>query len=193
VIFIDMPYGREEAPGGRSGEKRPPWWNPDEASAALRALELLRAREGDGRPSLAVLSPYWQQVKKLSQGISRNLDGTLAHLGKFAPAIEQNEYCGTVDSFQGGEADIVIVSLVRNNSHATPAKPIHKGHYQVSLYAPTGAAQKDAGCFRSIAKVGVLVGRAGRGILRASARTRHHGSNEGSSGARSTTNGPATT
>ena len=28
--------------------------------------------------------------------------------------------CGTVDSFQGSEADIVVVSLVRNNQHVAP-------------------------------------------------------------------------
>lgn len=29
-----------------------------------------------------------------------------------------------MDSFQGGEADVVVVSLVRNNAHATPAKAL---------------------------------------------------------------------
>ncbi len=124
VVFIDMPYGREEAPGGRSRDRAPPWWNPDEVSTAVRALELLRPQASGPQPSLAVLSPYWQQVKRLSQAISRNIDGSLAHIGAFTPAIEANEYCGTVDSFQGGEADVVVVSLVRNNAHATPAKAL---------------------------------------------------------------------
>jgi superfamily I DNA and/or RNA helicase len=124
VVFIDMPYGREEAPGGRSHDRAPPWWNPDEVSAAVRALELLRSQAANPQPSLAVLSPYWQQVKRLSQAISRNIDDSLAHIGAFTPAIEANEYCGTVDSFQGGEADVVVVSLVRNNAHATPAKAL---------------------------------------------------------------------
>lgn len=124
VVFIDMPYGREEAPGGRAGERRPPWSNPAEAAAAVSALELLRARSADEPPSLAVLSPYWQQVNALRQKISRQHDASLAHLAKFAPAIDASEFCGTVDSFQGGEADVVIVSLVRNNAHSTPAKAL---------------------------------------------------------------------
>lgn len=124
IVFVDMPYSREEAPGGRSGDRSPPWWNPDEVSATLKVLEMLRAKEGPVRPSLAVLSPYWQQVKKVAHGISKNMDGSLSNLTGFTPGIETNEFCGTVDSFQGGEADIVVVSLVRNNAHATPAKAL---------------------------------------------------------------------
>jgi superfamily I DNA and/or RNA helicase len=124
VVFIDMPYSREEAPGGRSGDRPPPWSNSDEALAAIRALELLRARTTDSRPSLAVLSPYWQQVSALRRRIARQIDGSLRHLGDFTAGIEPSEFCGTVDSFQGGEADVVLVSLVRNNAHATPAKAL---------------------------------------------------------------------
>jgi len=42
----------------------------------------------------------------------------------FTPAVEANEFCGTVDSFQGGEADLVLISLVRNNAHSTPSKAL---------------------------------------------------------------------
>jgi hypothetical protein len=124
IVFIDVPYGREEGPGGQSRDRYPPWWNPVELSASVKALGLLRANSGDKTPTLAVLSPYWQQVKRLSQAISRNIDTSLSELKGFVPAIDGIEYCGTVDSFQGGEADIVLVSLVRNNSHATPAKAL---------------------------------------------------------------------
>jgi AAA domain len=124
IVFIDMPYGREEAPGGRSRDRAPPWWNPGEVSATVKALELLRAPGVNPYPSLAVLSPYWQQVRKINQAISRNIDGSLSHLDAFHHAIEANEFCGTVDSFQGGEADVVLVSLVRNNAHASPAKAL---------------------------------------------------------------------
>jgi superfamily I DNA and/or RNA helicase len=124
VIFIDTPYGREESPGGQTRDRLPPWWNPVEVNAAVRALELLRpAPDVKKAPTLAVLSPYWQQVGKIEKAITRKKDGTLSHLSDFAPAIEK-EICGTVDSFQGGEADVVLVSLVRNNSHATPAKAL---------------------------------------------------------------------
>jgi hypothetical protein len=122
LIFIDMPYAREEAPGGRAGDRAPPWSNPEEAAAAIKVLDLVRA--DNTLPSLAVLSPYWQQVNEIKKRIQRNLDGSLAHLKQFKPGIEENAYCGTVDSFQGGEADLVIVSLVRNNAHATPSRAL---------------------------------------------------------------------
>jgi len=119
-----MPYGREEGPGGKSHDRPPPWWNPDEIKAAVRTLELLRANKADTSPSLAVLSPYAQQVEKLRTAISRKMDGSLSHLRAFNPAINPTDYCGTVDSFQGGEADLVIVSMVRNNAHASPKKAL---------------------------------------------------------------------
>ncbi|RWN51510.1 MAG: hypothetical protein EOS04_21585 [Mesorhizobium sp.] len=124
VVFIDMPYVREERPGGRAGEKLPPWSNPDEVQATIRTLELLRSGSKTYKPSLAVLSPYWQQVNRIGDQIAKRRDGALAHLENFVPAIGDQEFCGTVDSFQGGEADAVIVSLVRNNHHSTPARAL---------------------------------------------------------------------
>lgn len=124
IVFVDLPYSREEAPGGRSGDRSPPWSNPDEASAVAAALELLRVRDTEAPASLAVLSPYRQQVNLLRQRIERHIDGRLSHVKNFTPAVETNEFCGTVDSFQGGEADLVLVSLVRNNGHSTPSKAL---------------------------------------------------------------------
>jgi superfamily I DNA and/or RNA helicase len=124
IVFVDMPYAREEAPGGRSGDRTPPWWNDDEVAAVIKVLELLRSRDEKENPSLAVLSPYRQQVAAMRKSITRLTEGSLAHLGQFVPAIEPTEFCGTVDSFQGGEADAVVISLVRNNAHSTPAKAL---------------------------------------------------------------------
>jgi hypothetical protein len=56
--------------------------------------------------------------------MSQHRDGRLAGLAQFTPAIDGKTYCGTVDSFQGGEADAVVVSLVRNNHHASPARAL---------------------------------------------------------------------
>jgi superfamily I DNA and/or RNA helicase len=70
-------------------------------------------------PSIAVLSPYSQQVRRLGQAISEQRSGRLAHLSAFDSPLKATNFCGTVDSFQGSEADIVIVSLVRNNHHTT--------------------------------------------------------------------------
>lgn len=123
IVFVDMPFGRAEAPGGRSGERPPPWWNPDEVAAVIRVLELVGTTEGS-RPSLAVLSPYWQQVRRIERHISQHREGKLAGLAHFNPAIDGQTFSGTVDSFQGGEADVVVVSLVRNNYHTNPARAL---------------------------------------------------------------------
>ena len=124
IVFVDMPYAQAESPGGRGGERAPPWSNPEEAAAVVRALSLLAPSDSSANPSLAVLSPYWQQVKRINRELDRNLTGVLSNLGGFAPAVHSTTYCGTVDSFQGGEADAVVVSMVRNNHHATPTRAL---------------------------------------------------------------------
>ena len=127
IVFIDLPYSREEGPGGRTGDRAPPWSNRDEATAVVAALELLRVRDAEVPASLAVLSPYRQQVSLLRQRIERQIDGSLVHVKNFTPAVEANEFCGTVDSFQGGEADLVLISLVRNNAATDLVEPRASG------------------------------------------------------------------
>jgi hypothetical protein len=119
-----MPYAQEEGPGGRGGERFPPYSNPDEAAAVIQALKHLTAATSNTSPSLAVLSPYWQQVRRVERLIDQNRSGPLSNLSEFAPAVDISTFCGTVDSFQGGEADAVVVSMVRNNHHATPARAL---------------------------------------------------------------------
>ncbi|WP_128089423.1 AAA domain-containing protein [Bradyrhizobium viridifuturi] len=121
IVFVDMPFVRA-AKGYRGGEKAPPWSNPDEVKAALAVLTNLRAQDGS-KPSLAVLSPYREQVRSLRDAINAKTAG-LAHLSSFKPAVGDGEFCGTVDSFQGDQADIVLISLVRNNGHGAPAKAL---------------------------------------------------------------------
>ncbi len=123
LVFVDLPYAREEAPGGRGGERAPVWSNPDEVNATIQILKLLGVNQ-DAAPSLAVLSPYWQQVKRISRAIHQKRDDALSGLSAFYPAIDGKDFCGTVDSFQGGEADAVVVSLVRNNHHTTPSRAL---------------------------------------------------------------------
>ena len=124
LIFVDMPYAQTEKPGGRGGERAPPWSNLEEAQAVIRALSLLAPSGDIARPSLAVLSPYSQQVCRIERAIDQSRTGVLANLAGFEPAVNPTTYCGTVDSFQGGEADVVVVSMVRNNHHATPARAL---------------------------------------------------------------------
>lgn len=84
-----------------------------EIEAILNVLRCVRARRGE-RPKLAVLSPYGAQVDLIDQRVSALLGGPLSHLKHFHPA-GPGGFVGTVDSFQGSEADLVVLSLVRNN------------------------------------------------------------------------------
>ncbi|WP_192244265.1 AAA domain-containing protein [Mesorhizobium silamurunense] len=124
VTFINMPYSRTAPAGTNFAETRPVWCNLDEAKAAMRVLGLLRPGIPDARPSLAVLSPYREQVKLLRKMLGESAPDDLASIKRFKPAIADDEYCGTVDSFQGGEADCVVISLVRNNTHTNPLKAL---------------------------------------------------------------------
>ncbi len=119
-----MPYLQEQV-GQRKGDQRPPWRNPSEVTAVIDALSLLRADiEAEKVPTLAVLSPYARQVALLDREIEAARSSTLAHLKNFRPARRSGSFCSTVDSFQGSEADVVIISLVRNNQHSKPTKAL---------------------------------------------------------------------
>lgn len=112
LVFIDIPYVQETVKM-QSPERQPRWSNPLEANLCVDVMSLLRARDNE-RPSLALLSPYRRQVRLLRDTINR-AQPRLRNLEPFVPRTEDG-WCGTVDSFQGNEADCVIVSLVRNNS-----------------------------------------------------------------------------
>ena len=117
IMVVDMPYVQETM-GQKAGDRLPRWHNPDEVDAVLDVLALLRAeptaREAS---SLAILSPYAQQVRRLGEAIRENSAARLSHLDAFESSLKADAFCGTVDSFQGNEADLVVVSLVRNNHH----------------------------------------------------------------------------
>ncbi|WP_206241650.1 AAA domain-containing protein [Novosphingobium terrae] len=117
IVVIDMPY-LQKTIGKRSAEKLPPYHNPDELAAALKILETVRPRaELKTAPSIAFLSPYSQQVRRVGTAINSQLNTRLKALGGFSSVIKDGSLAATVDSFQGNEADIVVVSLVRNNQH----------------------------------------------------------------------------
>jgi hypothetical protein len=118
IVFVNMPYVQKDI-GATYGDHLPRWSNDREVEAVIEVLAAHRATDSDKPPSLAVLSPYRQQVKRLNQAVDKHWNGRLRHLGKFTPAVPGGQgVCGTVDSFQGNEADLVIVSLVRNNHHS---------------------------------------------------------------------------
>lgn len=80
----------------------------------MAVLRHVRAAEGK-RPTLAILSPYKAQVEHLQSRLTYGLSRDLKHLDAFAPVRSNGAFVGTIDSFQGNEADLVLLSLVRNN------------------------------------------------------------------------------
>ncbi len=119
IVVIDMPYVQATV-GQKNGDMGPAWHNPMEVAATVEVLSMLAPRGvGDKVPTLAVLSPYSQQVRRLNTAIQEAKLKKLASLDSAVrPSSHSGALCHTVDSFQGSEADIVVVSLVRNNEHS---------------------------------------------------------------------------
>ncbi|GAB3865977.1 AAA domain-containing protein [Dactylosporangium cerinum] len=96
--------------GITSCHDEPHWSNPGEAAVVQRLLEDLDPfprpnRDGYGPSPLAVLTPYREQLSLLQRN------------GSVRP------YLSTIHAFQGREADIVIVSLVRDTPRGGTAGP----------------------------------------------------------------------
>lgn len=86
--------------------------NPEEASFTIKHLtrlvvDLTAHGKADPFPSIAVISPYKQQVTLLRELMEHSVD-----LRAYRQWIAVN----TIDSFQGQERDIVYISMARSNS-----------------------------------------------------------------------------
>lgn len=115
IVIVDMPYVQNTV-GMAVGEEPPAHHNPLEVEAVVNVLSLLDARESTTeRPTLAVLSPYREQVKRLRRRLRSESGGRLQHLNKFQT---KGDLVRTIDSFQGNEASVVVASLVRNNARS---------------------------------------------------------------------------
>ncbi|KAL3736002.1 hypothetical protein ACJRO7_025025 [Eucalyptus globulus] len=104
--FIDIPNGREEfGDGGQSPR------NDVEVEAVLMILtNLFEACKSSGKNlSVGVISPYGAQVAAIQQKIKKNYE----NIKGFAVKVR------SVDGFQGGEEDVIIVSTVRSNPHGS--------------------------------------------------------------------------
>lgn len=116
IVVLDLP--RLGTSGVRSFEKRSKkdLWNPSEAAALLDALSGVRPATvpDDKLPSLVVLATYTGQVKLLERHVNPMVD-VEGRLGGFVSPRGDGRFVYTSDSFQGGEADVVLASLVRNN------------------------------------------------------------------------------
>lgn len=118
IVWIETPDIQANR-GVKSKEEKPTWNNSLERKVIIRALSRLRPRSTGKPPKLALLSPYAVQVRLLEKEIERCGSG-LDNLRHFSKPDDSSTFCKTVDSFQGAEADLVIVSLVRNNGESHP-------------------------------------------------------------------------
>lgn len=122
IVFVDLPWVQKDrhAVGERGGEHSGPrYTNLPEIEAAGRALSQFSGRSGSPC-SIQVLSPYRAQVRALTQRIREEMapNGQLANLRNPILGMDGKRLGATVDEFQGNEADVVVVSLVRNNDAA---------------------------------------------------------------------------
>lgn len=81
-------------------------YNDGEVAVIKQHLQQFKNNLMDAKPpSIAIISPYKQQVRKIEEGLTM--------LGNPFLNIKVN----TVDAFQGQERDIVYISLVRSNNN----------------------------------------------------------------------------
>jgi hypothetical protein len=114
IVWLDVPYIQKTE--FSEGEKDGLFEAPTEVSAVIGALRSLAP--STGQPcEIQILSPYNDQLKAIkSQIIAKRNTGDLGHMFTEPFDLSQGKRLGaTVDEFQGSEADVVIVSLVRNN------------------------------------------------------------------------------
>ncbi len=86
--------------------------NPEEAASLFKHLnffmgDLKTHFSVENFPSIAIISPYKQQINILKTQLEHSPD-----LQEYLPKISVN----TIDSFQGQERDIVYISLTRSNA-----------------------------------------------------------------------------
>lgn len=122
IAWLDVPWCQEDPRTREKGpaEGRPRYSNEAEA-VALRAFLQSLAPDQPTDCDIAFLSPYSQQVALLRRKLSslrlpRGLQPKVSLNGRPA-APDRLDGVHTVDSFQGNQADVIVVSLVRNNQH----------------------------------------------------------------------------
>lgn len=118
IVLIDCPalsVSRTRAFEQQVGRS---YRNRTEASALRAALTHLHPIvDEQGRvPTLVILSPYLAQVGHFESLLKEQINPETGTLFGFDSPRKDGKFIYTSDSFQGGEADVVAASLVRNNS-----------------------------------------------------------------------------
>jgi superfamily I DNA and/or RNA helicase len=113
ILWLDLPWVQN---GGAGEETRHgKYTSTEEVQAITTLLRRLQPCDGHDREiDVAVLSPYKRQVLALTKAM-RLLYGPGEKPAWLAPLKDRKQPASTVDAFQGNQAKVVIVSLVRNN------------------------------------------------------------------------------
>lgn len=115
VVWCDVPWERKEE--FAEGEIEGLFISRPEANLVVQILDQIQPK-GAEPCELQILSPYNGQLEAIKTAVDRAYSaGQLGHMFKAPFSLGHGKRMGaTVDEFQGSEADIVIVSLVRNNA-----------------------------------------------------------------------------
>lgn len=115
IVIVNMPHS-QRMEGSLYSEEKPYYHNPSEVGEVITLLEKLKSvKFNDNKLSLVILTPYKEQIISIKRAIASERNAKLSHLDNFEMFDDPVQ---TIDSFQGKEADIVIASLVRNNSRS---------------------------------------------------------------------------
>ncbi len=124
IVWIDTLAAWRDPRAAEIGpeQRRPRYTNPTEIEAILKFLAKLEVNTAPGEKlTIAVLAPYSMQVREIRRRIiARDLPEGIEPKRELsanpsAGSSEGGRIGQTVDSFQGNQADIVIVSMVRNS------------------------------------------------------------------------------
>lgn len=118
IVWLDAPWSMNDPRWAEEGAI--PYTNPGEAAALCGFIESLQQESDGPELTVALLSPYNHQVKLLRDQLRQSAlpPGVLPkpHQRRRRTQDDHMEPAFTVDSFQGNQADIVGISLVRNNT-----------------------------------------------------------------------------
>lgn len=140
VVVVDVPWGVEDRAGAMASQKS--WGNDAEVAVVVALLEHINSGFGRmefppsslGKPvSVGVITPYSEQARRIRRGVSATLRLAIESRDSAAAAgrggaLEVGARSGrigrlvvsTVDSFQGSEMDVIILSCVRSSALPAP-------------------------------------------------------------------------
>ncbi len=128
VVWLDVPWEKGIADIPEKYPEQTREWNQLEITAIQTLLQQLKTDQSlASEVTIAVLTPYTKQREELNTMLGRiHLSkGLKLQSKKFARrhASPGESWANTVDSFQGNEADVVILSLVRNKNLPARGEP----------------------------------------------------------------------